>query len=76
MAKELEKVFVKPAIEGQIVRDERSRKPLEQGGEWKPLTNYWVRRLRMKDVVKTPPPSGGKATTAKTVKYGTEKGKK
>lgn len=49
MAKEIEKVFVKP-IPGGRVRDPITLKPLDKDGELKPLTTFWRRRLRMKDV--------------------------
>lgn len=43
-------IFVKP-IAGLIVLDPVTLRPLRPEGEWKPLTNYWVRRLRDNDAV-------------------------
>lgn len=49
-------VFIKPASGPDglplLVRDPSpSGKPLDPAGEWKPTTQYWLRRLRDKDVV-------------------------
>jgi len=47
-------VFLKPRqVDGQpvLVRDPQSGKPLDAGGEWKPLTQFWSRRLAQGDVV-------------------------
>jgi hypothetical protein len=51
MPKPLEKVFVKPAIAGQLVRKGLGQPYLDQDGEEVELTAYWHRRLRMLDVV-------------------------
>jgi Protein of unknown function (DUF2635) len=58
-------VFIKPAMIdvaglGTVlahVRDPLSMIPLAKDGEWKPLSSYWVRRLRDKEVVEVAPPA-------------------
>jgi hypothetical protein len=55
MAKETPQVFVKPAP-GCMVRDNLTRVPLKDDGEWKPKTKYWDRRIRMIDVIECEPP--------------------
>lgn len=43
-------MFIKPAP-GLTVRDPESGRPLLAGGEDKPATSYWLRRLADGDVV-------------------------
>lgn len=45
----MEKIVVKPR-KGLLVRDPKTREILAEGGETKPLTKYWRRRLRDGDV--------------------------
>jgi hypothetical protein len=51
-------VFIKPSvieIEGEqvvaLVRDPETGIPLDANGEWKPMSQFWARRLRDRDVV-------------------------
>lgn len=53
--KKLPEKFLKPAP-GCLVRDVLTRIPLKEEGEWKPTTTYWLRRIRMGDVVECKPP--------------------
>jgi hypothetical protein len=67
----MDNVFVKPAraADGKVmvVPDPHSFRPLAADGEWKPRTNYWVRRLRDHDVTEaTPPPEASKAKAPPT----------
>ncbi|WP_022722947.1 DUF2635 domain-containing protein [Rhodopseudomonas sp. B29] len=55
-------MFIKPAtieIEGNavvaLVRDPISLAPLAEAGEWKPASQFWLRRVRDRDVIKTEP---------------------
>lgn len=55
-------VFLKPALDdagkSKVVPDPQNDfRPLAGDGEWKPLTNYWVRRLRDGDVIETAAPA-------------------
>jgi hypothetical protein len=52
-----ERLFVKPARPGLVVRDPVTLKPLAEKGESKPRDNYWRRRLKANDVVECPPPA-------------------
>lgn len=54
-----------PARRGLIVRDPRTRKPLSEDGELKPLTGYWLRRLRDGSVTETPLPAVNTAAVPK-----------
>jgi len=65
MAKELEKIFVKPGP-GMMVRDEFTKILLANEGEWKPKSTYWLRRLRFGDVVEATPPTVKKTSTRKS----------
>lgn len=49
---------LRPSREGLIVRDPITLKPLAADGELKPLSAYWLRRLRDGSavIVKTPEP--------------------
>ena len=40
-----------------IVPDPRTGKPLAAAGEWKPLDQFWSRRLRDRDVEEVTPPA-------------------
>jgi hypothetical protein len=47
-------VFVRPrTIDGNpaLVRDPFSHKPLDKDGEWKPASQFWIRRIHQLDVV-------------------------
>lgn len=48
-------MFIKPAVPGSLVRDPVSMLPLSDGGEWKPESPFWLRRLRDGDVVSIEP---------------------
>jgi len=43
--------FIKPAIEGLIVRDPASRLPLAAAGETKPRSKYWLSRFADGEVI-------------------------
>jgi hypothetical protein len=58
----MEKLFLKPAKTGSIVRDPRTMIPLSQDGEWKPRDSYWLRRLHFADAIETTPPSATAGT--------------
>lgn len=55
----MENVFLKPARDGDgrpmIVPDEQTHAPLAADGAWKPLTSYWARRIRDRDVTQAEP---------------------
>lgn len=57
MPKELKQIFVKPAVAGQVIRDEHKRRPyaIDPDGELVPRTTYWIRKIRMGDVVECEP---------------------
>lgn len=59
----MENRFLQPAP-GALVRDPVSLKPLDPEGEWKPLSPYWSRRLRHKDVVEATPKAAQAAQDA------------
>ena len=68
MSKKQEQVYVKPAPKC-MVRDDVSLAFLKDEGEWKPKTNYWIRRIKFKDVIECRPPKTPKPeTTAETPK--------
>lgn len=51
----MENVFLRPACDSEtgkplVVRDPFSRQILAAEGEWKPRTQFWLRRLRDHDV--------------------------
>lgn len=50
-----DKLHIKPAREGLIVRDPNTGIALKAEGESKPRSRYWLKRLRDKDVVAVPP---------------------
>jgi hypothetical protein len=50
-------VFIKPAVEGAHVPDPHTHAGLKAEGEWKPASDYWLRRLRDEDVVETEAPA-------------------
>lgn len=54
----MKQLFLKPAVPGNLVRDPYApgMKPLDQQGEWKPATPYWLRRVRFGDAVVCDPP--------------------
>lgn len=54
MTKEPKQAFLKPAP-GCMIRDDQTRQFLKEEGEWKPLTIYWMRRIRMVDVIECEP---------------------
>jgi len=65
-----ERIFVKPKVEGGIVRDPLTLRQLKPEGEWKPFNTYWARRLKMGDVVDAQPAKAAKP--AKVAKKGDE----
>lgn len=44
-------IFVRPSRPGMIVRDPVSLKQLDENGEEKPRTTYWLRRVRCGDCI-------------------------
>ena len=52
----MEKIFIKPAKPGLIVIDPDTGKQLDAGGEYKPRTPHWIRRLSGGDVIVATPP--------------------
>jgi Protein of unknown function (DUF2635) len=61
-------LFLKPALDAAgkalLVRDPMTLKPLAAAGEWKAQAQYWIRRLRDKEVVETTPPVAAAPTPA------------
>jgi hypothetical protein len=57
----IERLFVRPA-QGLIIRDPITLKALDTGGEWKPQSTYWTRRLLCGDCVEGEPPNPKEAT--------------
>lgn len=55
MSKPLERFFLKPGPWGSV-RDPKTRAMLANEGEWKPMSIYWRRRVKMQDVVIAKPP--------------------
>ena len=53
MTEKSNKLHIKPARPGLIVRDPVTLKPLPPHGATVPRESYWLRRLRDKDVVET-----------------------
>lgn len=54
----MEKMFIKPARAGNVVRDPFAlMQLLPADGAWKPRDSYWTRRLIAGDVVETTPPA-------------------
>lgn len=51
--------FIKPAA-GLVVRDPETRESLAAEGEWKPRSQYWLRRQDGGDVVEAKPPKAVK----------------
>jgi len=55
----MQTIFLKPAVGADLkpllVPDPVSLRPLREEGEWKPLANYWIRRLRDGDVTAPEP---------------------
>lgn len=49
-------IFIKPAVSGAHVPDPHTHRGLKAEGEWKPATEYWLRRLSQGDVVEAEPP--------------------
>ena len=54
--------------DGLNVRDPRDGKPLPAEGAFKPRSQYWLRRLRDKDVSEGQPPRRATAAPASTSK--------
>jgi hypothetical protein len=51
------KIFIKPAIDGAIVRQiDRDMRPLPPDGDWVADTLHWRRMIRNGDVVEAKPP--------------------
>lgn len=55
----MENVFLKPALDANgnamVVPDPDTHSPLKAEGEWKPMSMYWVRRIRDKDAIESVP---------------------
>jgi hypothetical protein len=50
-------IFVKPAVDGALVRrPHREFTPLPQGGDFVPDNMYWRRRILHGDVIEATPP--------------------
>jgi hypothetical protein len=61
--KPIEKFFVAPGPFGPV-RDPLTMRMLSDSGEWKPKNMYWLRKVKMRDVIdKTSEKSGQKAET-------------
>jgi hypothetical protein len=64
----MDNVFIKPRVDADgkpmLVRDPRTKKPLDANGEWKPKDQFWVRRIRDKDVVDITPKKDAPAAAA------------
>lgn len=62
----MNKIFIKPAdgITAPL-REHPIDRPLPAAGDWRPNNQFWLRRLRDKDVVEATPPAakGGAAAT-------------
>lgn len=54
----MEKITIKPARAGLIVRDPVTFEPLPAEGAEKPRDQYWLRRLRDGDVIEVDKPAG------------------
>lgn len=54
----MEKITIKPARAGLIVRDPVTCEPLPAEGAEKPRDQYWLRRLRDGDVIEVDKPAG------------------
>lgn len=48
-------IFVKPAVDGAVVPDPVTHRPLAAAGEWKAANTYWHARLRDGDVIEAQP---------------------
>ncbi len=74
----MSKLFVKPAVEGAMVRQpDRDMTPLSQDGAWVADTMFWRRRILLGDVVEAEPPTEGAAveiTASETIAAATEQG--
>ena len=57
-------IKVKPK-KGLLVRDPKSRKPLEEAGEEKPRDTYWLRRLKDESVIEVKSIAKAKTVTVK-----------
>lgn len=51
----MDELYLKPAREGDIIRDPASGTPLAPEGEAKPRNTHWLRRLARGEVVETAP---------------------
>lgn len=61
MKKQPEKIFIKPAKDGAVVRiPERGNRQLKAEGEFVVPSNYWIRRLSHGDVKEATPPAPAK----------------
>lgn len=58
----MNKLYIKPARTGQIVRDPDTFRPLDEQGEMKPRNTYWLRRLKDGDAVTV---KKGKSTSSR-----------
>lgn len=60
-----EKVFLKPARPGLVVRDPATMEPLPDAGAYKSPSIYWKRRIREGSVILDDPPKNPKKTDGK-----------
>lgn len=59
-------IFIKPNTNITVpLREHPTDRPLPPEGDWRPQSQFWLRRLRDKDVVEATPPAaqGGAAAT-------------
>lgn len=61
-------VFYKPALDADgkplLVRDPLTMKPLDEAGEWKTQSPFWIRRVRDKEVTDATPSSAAVLASA------------
>lgn len=62
----MERLYIKPARKGLVVRDPETMRPLAEGGEHKPRNSHWIRRLNDGDVVNATPKKGGTSGSTKS----------
>ena len=51
----MDKIFVK-AVAGRSVRDPETKEVLNEAGEYKPRSGFWLKRIKQGDVVETKAP--------------------
>lgn len=60
-----EQVFVKPAVEGTVIRDPHSKMALPASGMLVPKNNFWTRRIQFGEVVVVENPGNEKPKASK-----------